>query len=262
MDMKPLEVGLVVVLSGFGISTCESPVSPGGSRTESVVVPSSSALASSPLTAARLSEDFPFKRILCFGESITFGLTLQAGSSSGGRSVLTLVEGYVPKLARLLTEKHGEGFELFNGGISGENTELALDRIDTAIRRHNPDLILLLEGVLDVNNESPRFGAAESNLAEMMRITQLRQVAIIAGTYPLPNPEGFRTRGAGNIRRLNKIIREEALAKGVPIADHEEAFPRDFSGQGPDGLHPNEIGYRIMAQTWFDTIEAMVGSGT
>lgn len=262
MDMKPLEVGLVVVLSAFGISACESPVSPGGSRTESVVVPSSSALAPSSLTAARLSEDIPFKRILCFGDSLTFGLTLQAGSSSGGRSVLTLAEGYVPKLARLLTEKHGEGFELFNAGIGGENTDLALDRIDTEIRRYNPDLILLLEGILEVNNESPRFGAAESNLAEMMRIAQLRQVAIIAGTYPLPNPAGFRTRGADNTAKLNEIIREEALAKGVPIADHEEAFPKDFSGLGSDGLHPNEIGYRIMAQTWFDVIEAMVGSGT
>ena len=260
--MKPSEIGLVAVVSAFAISACESPVSPGGSPTESVVAPSSSALALSSLTAARLKEDIPFKKILCFGDSLTFGLTLKAGSSSGGRSVLTFAEGYVPKLARLLTEKHGEGFELFNAGIGGETTELALDRIDTEIRRYDPDLILLLEGILEVNNETPRFGLAESNLAEMMRIAQLRQVAVIAGTYPMPNPEGFRTRGAGNTVKLNEIIREEALAKGVPIADHEEAFPRDFSGLGADGLHPNEIGYRIMAQTWLDTIEAMVASGT
>lgn len=262
MDVKPLDFGIVLVLSAFGISACESPVSPGGSRNESVAVPSSSPLASSPLTVNNLSQEFPFKKILCFGDSLTVGVTLRAGSSSGSRSVLTLAEGYVPKLALLLAEKHGEGIELINGGIGREKTALGLARIDTEIRRYDPDLILLLEGVIDVNNESPRFGAAESNLAEIMRIAQLRRVAVIAGTFPLLNPGGFRTRGAENIPRLNEIIREEALAKGVPIADHEQAFPKDFSAQGSDGLHPNDFGYRIMARTWFDVIEAMVGSGT
>jgi lysophospholipase L1-like esterase len=98
----------------------------------------------------------------------------------------------------------------------------------------------------------------EANLAEMMRIVQLRKVAIIAGTVPLLNPEGFRTRGAANIPKLNEIIREEAEAKRVPIADHEEAFGKDFKGMGPDGLHPNALGYEIMAETWFDVIQTMV----
>ena len=51
---------------------------------------------------------------------------------------------------------------------------------------------------------------------------------------PALNPDGFRTRAAGNIPRLNRIIREEAEAKSVPVPDHEKAFGYDFRGEGPD----------------------------
>ena len=157
--MKPLEVVLVVVLSAFAISACESPVSPGGSPTESVVAPSSSALALSSATGARLKEDIPFKRILCFGDSLTFGLTLKAGSGSGGRSVLTFAEGYVPKLARLLTEKHGEGFELFNAGA---NIVFCID-IGTQSQPDNAHCecsfsMIIADSALD--NDTDRTGAA------------------------------------------------------------------------------------------------------
>ena len=32
----------------------------------------------------------------------------------------------------------------------------------------------------------------------------------------------------------------------------------DLSLQGPDGLHPNDSGYEVMAQTWFDVILRLV----
>ena len=58
-----------------------------------------------------------------------------------------------------------------------------------------------------------------------------------------------------NIARLNDVIRQEAKGKNVVIADHEKAAAKDFRGQGSDGVHPNNIGYETMAQTWFETIE-------
>ncbi|MFQ5790696.1 MAG: SGNH/GDSL hydrolase family protein, partial [Acidobacteriota bacterium] len=97
----------------------------------------------------------------------------------------------------------------------------------------------------------------------MMRVAQRRRVAIIIGTFPLLNPDGFRTRGAANVPRLNDVIRQEAKKKGVPVADHEKASGDDLRGQGPDGLHPNAIGYQIMAETWFAVIRQLVaGSET
>jgi lysophospholipase L1-like esterase len=50
------------------------------------------------------------------------------------------------------------------------------------------------------------------------------------------------------------MIREEAELERVPLADHEQAFGRDLTLQGPDGLHPNDAGYEVMAETWFEAI--------
>ena len=240
---------LLGILITAGCGTDSSPASP------DVEVPGESAVALAD-SARRmdLPENFPIKKILCFGDSVTFGVTQQYSGSGGIRPVLTTVEGYVPKLWRLLEERFGTGFELVNEGIGGENTREGLDRIDTMIRRHEPDLILILEGIVDVNNDVARFPVVRSNLAEMMRIGILRGKFVIIGTYLPVNPDGFRVFAVENITRLNDVIRQEGKRKNVPIADHEVAAPKRFRGVGSDGVHPNNLGYETMAQVWFESI--------
>ncbi|HSF16233.1 MAG TPA: SGNH/GDSL hydrolase family protein [Vicinamibacteria bacterium] len=227
-------------------------------------------LTSAPATTAgtqisgddlsQLAEDFPFKKILCFGDSITLGITLEA--PLGIHADLSLVEGYVPKLWRRLEARYGTGLELINAGIGGERTTEGVERIRFEMRTHNPDLVLLLEGVVDVNNPAPRFPVVRENLATMMELVHRQGKAIIVGTYPRLNPDGFRTNGWENVPRLNDVIRQEANRQGVPIADHERATPGDLSGQGPDGLHPNDIGYEAIADSWFEAIVLLVEGPT
>jgi len=165
------------------------------------------------------------------------------------------MEGYVPKLGRLLSGKHGAGIELINSGISGETTTEGLERLSWEVRLYQPELVLLLEGVVDVNSDEPTFAKARNNLSEMLKVALRHDSAVIVGTTPPLNPEGFRIWGIGNVPRLNNIIRQEARRLGVPVADHEQAFGNDMSLQGPDGLHPNDNGYRRMADTWFQAVE-------
>lgn len=253
---------VLAVALGFGVACGgdPSPTAPDDPFASAMKPGASRGLASTEPMA--VPEDFPFKKILCFGDSITLGVTLEAPSSSlGGASALAIVEGYVPKLWRLLEEKYGTGIELVNAGIGGENTREAVERIDFEIRTHEPDLILLLHGIVDVNNELPRFPVVRANLAEMMRLGRLRGSEVVAGTYPRLNPDGFRISGEANIPRLNDVIRQEAKDANVPIADHEEALLGDFRGIGPDGLHPNNVGYEVMAETWFEVIVERIEEG-
>jgi lysophospholipase L1-like esterase len=203
----------------------------------------------------------PFRKILCFGDSITYGVTLQAlFLPPGAQTDLSLVEGYVPKLWRLLESKYGSGFELVNDGVPGERTADGVERLRQDLSVHHPDLVLLLEGVIDANTSSPRFPAIRENLAEMMRLAQRDGTHVIIGTYGLLNPDGFRTDGAANVPRLNEVIRQEADKQHVLVADHEKSV--DLSGQGPDGLHPNNLGYEVMADTWLAAIEALAASAS
>lgn len=214
-------------------------------------------------TRSQVAADFPFTKILCFGDSLTYGVTQQTpGLPSGAQTELAPVEGYVNKLWRRLEQEYGTGFELVNAGLGAENTTEGVDRLRYEMAQHNPDLVLLLEGVVDVNNSAPRFPVVRENLAFMMELAHRQGRVVIIGTYPRLNTDGFRTNGAENIPRLNDVIRQEANKQGVAIADHEMAVLGDLTGQGPDGLHPNNQGYEVMAQTWFETIVALVEGET
>ena len=203
-----------------------------------------------------VAANIPFRKILCFGDSITYGVTLEALSlPPGAQADLSLVEGYVPKLWRLLESKYGSGFDLINAGVPGERTTEGVERLRTELRVFEPDLVLLLEGIVDVNGSSPRFPVVRENLVDMMGLVKREGALVIIGTYPLLNPDGYRTTGAQNVPRLNDVIRQEANRLSVPVADHELA--NELAGQGPDGLHPNNIGYETMAGTWLAAIEAL-----
>ncbi len=154
-----------------------------------------------------------------------------------------------------MESKYGAGFDLINAGIPGERTVDGVERLRNEMRIFEPDLVLLLEGVVDVNDSSPRFPVVRENLVDMMGIVKREGKQVIIGTYPLLNPDGFRTTGAQHVPRLNDLIRQEAGRMGVPVADHERAV--DLSGQGPDGLHPNNLGYEGMASTWLSAMEAL-----
>ncbi len=245
-------IALVVVLGLPGCGSSTSPV-----RESPVAPPALS--PSSSLAAQTILADLPFRKILCFGDSITYGVTLEALSlPPGAQADLALVEGYVPKLWRLLESGHGSGFDLINAGVPGERTTEGVERLRTELRTFDPDLVLLLEGVVDVNSDSPRFPVVRENLVDMMGLAKREGAQVIIGTYPLLNPDGFRTTGAANVPRLNDVIRQEANRLSVLVADHE--IENELAGQGPDGLHPNNIGYETMAATWLAAIEELAES--
>jgi lysophospholipase L1-like esterase len=245
---------VVILLALVACDKTTSPVGPPTSFSESEM---SEALSSSStgIQQSASTRALPFRRILCFGDSITSGATSR---TLDGLTSLAIVEGYVSKLRRRLTREYGGGFELINSGASAEDTSDGLRRLDSELHRYRPDLVLLLEGVIDVNNPYPNLNQARDNLSKMMKMTLREGAACIIGTYVPLNKQGFRVRGAKNVTELNRVIRVEAAKQSVSVADHEEASEQNMSLQGPDGLHPNDDGYRLMADTWFQAILDLV----
>ena len=157
-----------------------------------------------------------------------------------------------------MSAEYGEGLKIINSGIGGETSSEGVERLSSEIRLYDPDLVLLLEGIVDINNQNPRFPLVRANLNEMMRRVLRTGKQVIIGTYPPLNPEGFRIQGIDHVPRLNNVIRQEAKQLDVLIADHEKDWSGDMSRQGPDGLHPNDSGYEKMAETWLNSIKDLL----
>lgn len=254
-------VTLALTLALVGCETASSPTP--GEPQNSLSREAQSSSSSTEALSGQAQTAIPFRRILCFGDSLTYGVTSRADKADSGWSVLAPVEGYIPKLERLLVQEYGGDFELIASGVGAETTSEGLERLSFEVRSRQPDLVLLLEGIVDVSNETPGFPGLRDNLNDMMRVVIRHDVEVIIGTYPLLDPEGWRTQWKDNVPRLNDIIRQEAKRQAVSIADHEKTFGTDMRGQGPDGLHPNDEGYEIMARTWLAQIKELAArSGT
>ncbi|TQV72327.1 arylesterase [Aliikangiella marina] len=99
-------------------------------------------------------------KIVAFGDSLTYGV----GSGNGPT--------YPQALAELT------GFEVVNEGISGETTTGGLQRFAQVLDKHQPDMVILMEGGNDIlRNHNPK--TTKQNLATMIEIAQAREIRII-----------------------------------------------------------------------------------
>jgi len=136
------------------------------------------------------------------------------------------------------------------------------ERIGTSLEGARPAFTLILYGTNDWNDGECR------NSPPCYTIDALRSMVLqardassfpILGTIPAVNPAYTdRNADARNewVRGMNERIKTMAREQRVPVADFYDAFTRQASVPAlfSDFLHPNEQGYTLMAQTWFQAI--------
>ena len=89
------------------------------------------------------------------------------------------------------------------------------------------------------------FGLLEHDLSEMIKIAQKNNIKVIVSGYPRSG------------RNINKVLRMMAERFDVPFVDNYRIF-ENFNEEGrldeyisSDDFHPNDKGYRIVAQNIF-----------
>jgi acyl-CoA thioesterase I len=181
------------------------------------------------------------KVVLFVGTSLTAGYGLSE-------------EQAYPWLIQAKIDSAGLPFRAVNAGVSGETSAGALRRVDWLLRQ--PFAILVLEtGANDMlRGTSP--AATEQNIQGIIdRVREQRPDAVIllAGMLALPNlgPEYVREFEAlyPRIARRNRLPLIPFLLEGV-AADRELNLP--------DGIHPNEQGQRVIAETIWQELEPVL----
>ncbi|MDH3346544.1 MAG: GDSL-type esterase/lipase family protein [Desulfobulbaceae bacterium] len=179
-----------------------------------------------------------------FGDSITAG----EGSSSGG---------YPPKLTSLLNNNNRNS-NILNYGIPGEHTSQGIARIDSVLAASGPQLVLLLEGINDrafgISLETTKF-----NLSEMINKCRARNATpLISNLLPDTSPQGWKKQVSTT---YNPMINSLAQEKGISLVDQYSPLAPNWDSLTVDGMHPNDSGYQIMAQTWYNTLKGIIGEG-
>jgi lysophospholipase L1-like esterase len=176
-----------------------------------------------------------------FGDSLTEGV-----ERIGGRAVVT-PNSYPVVLMGLL---HGidPAAQVANRGVGGETTSLGASRISGVLASDHPGFILILEGTNSLGE------SIVSDLRTMVRRAKANKTVPLVATIP---PQ-FASNEDKNrlIQATNGGIVAMAAQEGVPLVDLFTAL-QDRSLFSEDGVHPNDSGYQVMAQTWFSAIRSV-----
>lgn len=187
---------------------------------------------------------------MAVGDSITVG-----DGSSGG-------DGYPGRLESQLARHFGEAF-VVNRGVTATDTKEGLRLIRDQLHAERPAYTLIHYGT---NDWLHCAGQIPCYTVENLR----RMVVAVRGPQSLPclatiipsNPK-LNPNGRNNwIHNIDALIRGMAAAEGAVLVDLETAFLRepDLSALFSDHVHPNDRGYKIIADEFFRAISRPRGT--
>lgn len=216
-------------------------------------------------------------RILAFGDSLTEGLSdglpLSPWSWGGVSSHVNKSTSYPMQLKELIKERYANGnsITVVNAGVGGEHlTGATKDRIETEIDDHNPDVLLLLHGVNDLNGGvTDQQGGSSITDEEIVqdvsnRLDELIELAkdikpgirILLATLP-PQKTGTssKTKAAHLVPAYNDELKLIAKEEKCVLVDLFTALNKN-TDLTPDGLHITEAGNLKMAQAFLAKLKA------
>lgn len=162
------------------------------------------------------------------------------------------------------------GKDYVNRGISGQITSQMLARMKADVMDLRPQAIVLLGGTNDIARGTP-LTTIQNNIAMICDLADKARIKVIlASVLPIhdynsnvnPAFQMSKTRPPDTIRNLNFWIRTFAENRRYTFLNYYDSM-RDGAGflrkdLAEDGLHPNAIGYRLMAPLVERAIEATI----
>lgn len=167
--------------------------------------------------------------ILAFGDSLTSGVGAKKNQA-------------YPKILQNIS-----GFTVINAGISGETTSQGLERFDYVIEKHQPQLIILLEGGNDILRNVNQ-NEIKKNLAAMIEIAEQKNIPLILIGVPekklFSNSAKFYSELA---KEYNLVFEKDLLADLLRTPELKS-----------DPIHFNAKGYKKLAE---EIYQIMIDNG-
>jgi lysophospholipase L1-like esterase len=229
-------------------------VSPPGDFTDRPFTPASTTQNRVFLSGVEVESTAPGPVIVAFGDSITDGYLSSVGANRRwpDRLAERLVEG--GRRAAVVNAGIGGNRVLSSGGIAvfGESALSRLDR--DVIAQAGATHMIMLEGINDIGvRPSPAAEALIAGYRQVIARAHAHGLKVILGTVvPYKGAAYFRPDGEAVRLAVNAWIRTGGEADGVIDFDAAIRDPADPARmraelQSGDWLHPNDAGYRAMA---------------
>jgi lysophospholipase L1-like esterase len=182
---------------------------------------------------------------MAFGDSITRG----DGGTAGG---------YPADLQNRLAAHFGGAF-VNNRGADSTNSFEGVERVRRNLNSH-PAYTLILYGTNDWNapecQDNPNCHTVDNLRLIVTNVKLFRSLPFLA-TIPPSNPTMNPESRNKWVADVNNLVRPMARESGAFLVDVEKAFLNqggDLSRFFSDHVHPNDAGYQLISQTFFEAI--------
>ncbi len=163
--------------------------------------------------------------ILAFGDSLTAG--------NGTKKI----HSYPSVLAEL------SGVTVVNAGISGETTDRGLKRLPKELEKHNPALLILLEGGNDILRNTDA-ASTKRNLKKMIEIAEEHGVQVVLLGVPEKNLFSDSAPFYSELAEEHDLVFDAELISRIMRSPSKKADP----------VHFNQEGYREMAESIYELL--------
>lgn len=181
------------------------------------------------------------KTILFFGNSLTAGYGIEDYEA-------------FPALIQEKLDSMESGYQVINGGLSGETTASGLSRLDWFLEEKPAIFILELGGNDGLRGIS--LEETEKNLRGIIHSVQEEYPdtkILLAGMQIPPNMGQAYT---DNFRKMYAEIAEDEQVALIPFL--LEGVAGDPEYNLPDGIHPTAAGHQIVAQTVWQYLKPLL----
>lgn len=184
-----------------------------------------------------LAQSAPVKKFVIIGDSLTEGYGVSQEAA------------FPALLEKKINNELKKSYKIVNSGISGSTTASAPQRAKWILKQ-KPDLVMLILGAND-GLRGLKLEASEKNLSTAIEEFQKANIKIILGGLYMPPNYGAEY--TENFKKMYSRLAKKYKMKLVPFILDKVAGDPKFNL--PDGIHPNEEGHKIIAQTIFDSIK-------
>lgn len=215
------------------------------------------ATGAAPASAASAPSGTPL-RVMPLGDSITWGL----GSSTGNGYRGPLWDGLAADghpLDFVGTGRNGSMSDPDNEGHSGYRIDQIAALADAALTRYRPNVVTLEIGTNDLNgNYQPSTAAARlKSLVDQITADVPDATVLLASLVVSTSSTEEQYRAAYNQAVPQIVSDAQAAGKHVAYVDMSALTTADLA----DNLHPNDAGYRKMADAFRRGVQAADSAG-
>lgn len=176
------------------------------------------------------------KKLVILGDSLTEGYGVSKESA-------------FPQVIEKKLNQNSPAWQVVNSGVSGSTTASALSRVQWMLK-NKPDVVLIILGAND-GLRGVKTEQSEKNLAEAIELAQKSQVKVIlGGLYMPPNYGKVYTQ---KFKAMYSHLAKKYKVYLVPFI--LEKVAGDPKLNQADGIHPNEEGHKIVAETIYNSIK-------